>query len=104
MAAPSLSREAAQSIVEAVQAVPGIAAMHSGRFGEVSLLFTQERIAGLRFNRDDNLEVHVTAETGEHNLHDVAEQVRETASKVLASESLSSTKVDVFVGDIVEAA
>lgn len=77
--------------------------MHSGRFGEVSLLFPNERIAGLRFNRDNHLEVHVTALTGDHDLHDVANHVRDAASKVLESEPQGSTAVDVFVGDIVEA-
>ena len=49
----------ADRVVSAVTAVPGVAAMHSGMFGEVATHLSGRRVRGVQL-RDDLVEVHIT--------------------------------------------
>ncbi|GGG74424.1 Asp23/Gls24 family envelope stress response protein [Corynebacterium pelargi] len=97
----TLSLDKAQALVEAVVAIPGVHAMHSGRFGEVALLYPKQRVQGLRFqNRDEeSFEVDIVAEFGADNLYDLAEEVRATAAQTLKADGLTMP-VSVVIADI----
>ena len=49
----------ADRVVSAVTAVPGVAAMHSGMFGEVATHLSGRRVRGIQL-RDDLVEIHIT--------------------------------------------
>lgn len=114
MAQTSVTRETAEAARTAALAVPGVAGLHGGRFGEVAILLPGERIEGLRNSRrsiergSDNggehgtelgLEVHVVFDVGsEREVQAVATDVREA---VLQASSLGF--VDVVVADAVRA-
>lgn len=114
MAQTSVTRETAEAARTAALAVPGVAGLHGGRFGEVAILLPGERIEGLRNSRHsverggDNggehgtelgLEVHVVFDVGsEREVQAVATDVREA---VLQATSLGF--VDVVVADAVRA-
>lgn len=118
MAQTSVTRETAEAARTAALAVPGVAGLHGGRFGEVAILLPGERIEGLRNSRrsiergGDNggehgvdsdtelgLEVHVVFDVGsEREVQAVATDVREA---VLQATSLGF--VDVVVADAVRA-
>ncbi|CAN5816704.1 hypothetical protein BH20ACT6_BH20ACT6_19020 [soil metagenome] len=72
--------ELADDVVVAVMALPGVDAMHSGRFGEVATHLPGRRIAGVRV-RADVVEVHVTATWGA-DLPPLADSIRAAAQPV----------------------
>lgn len=83
----------AESIAERVRAVDGVADLYPGHFGEVALLFAGHRVAGLRVNRDDHLEVHVVADLNHaRDLNNLSEAVRSAAAQ-------DSRPVDVIIAD-----
>jgi len=84
--------ELADDVVAAVVAVPGVAAMHSGRFGEVATYLPGRRVAGVRV-RADLVEVHVTANWGS-DLLPLADAIR------LAAASVASRTVHVVIQDV----
>lgn len=65
-AVDSLSFQHARRIVEELCAIPGIAGMYGGRFGEIALYFPFERVRGLRLSCDpivgEGIEVHLIAD------------------------------------------
>lgn len=78
-------------IVEAiVRAVPGVADLHSGMFGEVATHLPGRKVLGVRLN-DTTVEVHITAWS--------TRPVRDTAADVRAAiaEKMPSAWVDVTV-------
>jgi len=83
----------ADSVLVAVTAVPGVAAMHSGRFGEVATYLSGRRVPGVQL-RDDRAEVHVVAHWG-RDLLATAAAVR------LAAESLALRPVHVVIEDVI---
>lgn len=80
----------------AVLAVPGVADLHGGVFGEAGTYLPGRKVAGVRL-REDVAEVHVTLEHGP--------SVPETADRIRAAVSaLVDTPVHVMVEDVVTAA
>lgn len=91
MTVPSL--EPADVIRATVLAVPGVADMHSGTFGEVGTYLPGRRVDGVRI-RADVTEVHVALTWGSPVLA-VADDIR------AAVEPLVGTPVDVSIQDVV---
>lgn len=82
----------AESVRSAVLAVPGVAAMHSGSFGEVATYLPGRRVDGVRLRRDGT-EVHVVVEYGV-SVGQTADAVRAAAARV------TGTPVDVTIQDV----
>lgn len=83
----------ADAVAELVRAVPGVAGLHPGMFGEVATHLPGRRVIGVRL-LDDRVDVHVTlAPTA---------PVRTTAAAVRATVAASfpGRPVDVTVEDI----
>ena len=57
-AATPAPREPAERLAAAVLAVPGVAALHPGMFGEVGTYLPGRRVAGIRIT-DNVVDVHV---------------------------------------------
>ena len=86
----------ADLIAAAVTAVPGVAGLHGGMFGEVATYLPGHRVTGIRTNADGVTEVHVTLTFGA--------AVRDTAARVRdAAAGVAGGVVDVTVEDIVAA-
>jgi len=64
---------AVDELVELVLAVPGVAKLHPGRFGEVATYLPGRRVTGIRSGRDA-VEVHLVLAAG-HPVQAVAQQV-----------------------------
>ncbi|MGL5817907.1 MAG: hypothetical protein ACRCYR_10115 [Phycicoccus sp.] len=88
-AAPNL----ADRVAEAVLAVPGVAGLHGGAFGEVATYLPGRRVTGIRLN-DTEAGVHVTVTYGGSVL-DVAARIR------AAVEPLVAVPVTVRIEDVV---
>jgi uncharacterized alkaline shock family protein YloU len=88
--------EPADRIAAAVQAVPGVAGLHAGMFGEIGTYLPGRRVPGVRIT-DGAVAVHVTV------MFDAS--VRDTAAAVRSSVAalLPGTAVDVTVEDVVPA-
>ena len=54
-------QEPAEAVAQAVLAVPGVARLHQGAFGEVGTYLPGRRVPGVRI-RPDGVEVHVVVE------------------------------------------
>ncbi|MDO4927879.1 MAG: Asp23/Gls24 family envelope stress response protein [Corynebacterium sp.] len=93
-----LPQPAAAQLEQALLEIPGISGLHSGRFGEVALLYANSRIPGIRID-DDCLEVHVIAEFGV-DYQELANSVREVVHA--QDEVPGHVQVDVFIADLVE--
>jgi len=93
--APPPRGELADRVVDAVLSVPGVAAMHTGTFGEVATYLPGRKVNGVRI-RDDVTEVHVVVIWG-YAVLDTADAVR------LAAQRVVRTRVDVAIQDVVQA-
>jgi len=94
----------AERIAAAVAAVPGVARLHGGEFGEIATYLPGRRVAGIRLTAD-RCEVHVVvqmhadphidgaASSGESAL-DMAERIR------LAASAIVDLPVDVVIEDL----
>ncbi|KAA0024729.1 Asp23/Gls24 family envelope stress response protein [Antrihabitans cavernicola] len=83
----------ADAIAAAVTAVPGVAQLHAGMFGEVATYLPGRKVSGIRF-ADNGTEVHVSLEFGA--------PVRETASVVRnAVAPIVSGPIHVTIEDVV---
>ncbi|MGC4942291.1 hypothetical protein [Kribbella sp. DT2] len=80
-------------IAELTRAVPGVADLHGGVFGEVATYLPGGRVSGVRI-RPDHTEVHVTV-FWDHPVRATADAVRTTL------EALVGTPVLVTVEDVV---
>jgi uncharacterized alkaline shock family protein YloU len=77
-----------------VAAVPGVAGLHGGRFGDVATYLPGRRVTGVRLDAArDRVEVHVVAEYLP-DLLELAERVRAAARDVLLR------PIDVTIEDI----
>lgn len=83
----------ADRVAEAVLAVPGVAALHAGRYGEAATHLPGRRVNGVQV-REDRLEVHVSLEWGAEVLA-TADAVRDRCA------GLAARRVDVVVEDVV---
>lgn len=82
-------------IVQTVLAVPGVAALHSGMFGEVGTYLPGRRVAGVRIGTDA-IDIHVSL------VFDAP--VRGTAAAIRqALQPLSALPINVTVEDVVPA-
>jgi uncharacterized alkaline shock family protein YloU len=86
----------ADLVAAAVTAVPGVAALHGGMFGEVATYLPGHRVPGIRVNTDGVTEIHVTLLYGA-SVRDTAAMVRDAAAAVVGG------VVDVTVEDMVAA-
>lgn len=84
----------ADRVAAAVRAVPGVADLHAGRFGEVATYLPGRRVDGVRL-RPQTCEVHVVLWWGAAVLA-TADLVRQ------AARALTGTQVDVTVEDVVQ--
>lgn len=93
-----LEQETAEQLASDIADVPGVAQLHSGRFGEIALLYPKSRVVGLRIN-DEALEVHIVAEFGV-NYQELAQSIREIATRT--GEIPAEAAVDVYISDLAE--
>ncbi|GEE00680.1 hypothetical protein nbrc107696_11260 [Gordonia spumicola] len=73
------TRAPAEELADAVLAVPGVVALHSGLFGEVATYLPGRRVPGVAI-RDDDGEIHLIVDLA-HDLQSVATRVREIAEE-----------------------
>ncbi|GAB2569106.1 hypothetical protein [Kribbella endophytica] len=85
--------ELSERIAELTRAVPGVADLHGGVFGEVATYLPGGRVPGVRI-RPDHTEVHVSI-FWDHPVRATAEAIRTTV------QSLVGTPVLVTVEDVV---
>lgn len=95
---PPRERTPADRVAEAVLAVPGVAGLNGGAFGEVATYLPGRRVVGVA-DRGDHLLVSVTAvapvpEAGAPDLHRLGNRIRATAANV------DLRPVDVVIADI----
>ena len=92
----SLAGEVAlvDAVVAAVRAVPGVAELHGGLFGEAATYLPGRRVAGVRII-DGTAEVHLSVRYGS-SVHAVAGAVRRAVLGLVGG------PVDVIVEDVVE--
>ena len=85
--------EPADAVAAITRAVPGVADLHPGMFGEVGTYLPGRRVSGVRIG-DDAIDVHITVWEG------VA--VRDTAAAVRAAVAAAhpGTAVNVTVEDV----
>ncbi len=84
----------ADRVAAAVLAVPGVAGLHTGTFGEVATYLPGRRVEGVRL-RPDRAEVHLVLAWGAA-VEPTAAAVRRVASAV------AGTVVDVSVEDVAD--
>ena len=78
---PPVSREPADVVAAAVAAVAGVAALHSGMFGEVGTYLPGRRVSGVRM-REGGTDIHVSVFFGAP-VRAVAEQVRHVVAALV---------------------
>lgn len=83
----------ADSIAEAVLAVPGVAALHPGMFGEVGTYLPGRRVTGVRIT-NDGVDVHVTVHEGV-DVRATAAAVRDAAALVAPGSTVNITVEDI---------
>ena len=86
----------ADDVAQAVLAVPGVAALHGGMFGEVGTYLPGRRVRGVRLT-EDSTDVHVSVLLG-YPVRQTADQIRRAVSQLVAG------PVHVVVEDVVEGA
>ena len=82
----------ADEIAELVRAVPGVVALHAGRFGEVATYLPGRRVTGVKLG-EQAVEVHVVAEFGAP-LRALARAVHVAVAAVV------TVPVQVFIEDL----
>ena len=92
-AAAPVPREPADLVAAVVRAVPGVADLHPGMFGEVGTYLPGRRVPGVRLG-DTGTDVHVTVYFDAH-VRDVATQIRRAVAVAVGG------PVNVTVEDVV---
>jgi len=85
--------EQADRIAAAVLAVPGVAGLHAGSFGEVATYLPGRRVTGVRISRDA-VDVHVSVGI-DVPIHPTAAAIRRAVA------ALSALPINVIVEDVV---
>ena len=85
----------AELVAQTALGVPGVVRLHGGTFGEVATYLPGRRVAGVRTD-ETGTDVHVTVYY-DAVVADVAERVRKAVG------SITGTKVDVTIADVVPA-
>ncbi len=80
-APPPVSREPADVVAAAVAAVAGVAALHSGMFGEVATYLPGRRVPGVRL-REGGTDIHLSV-FFDTPVRAVAEQVRHVVAALV---------------------
>ncbi|MDO5671173.1 MAG: hypothetical protein Q4G50_14375 [Corynebacterium sp.] len=81
--APVPARPLADAVAADLRAIPGVADLHPGRYGEVALLYPRHRVTGLR-HTPDRLEVHLVVDLDHPQpLAEVADRARAVVEKHL---------------------
>ncbi len=78
---PSAGTEPADVVAAAVYAVPGVAALHSGMFGEVGTYLPGRRVPGVRLS-EDGTDIHVSLFFSAP-VRAVAEQIRQVVAALV---------------------
>jgi len=91
-AAPVPVVETADAVAALVLAVPGVARLHPGRFGEVATYLPGRRVTGVKLT-DDRVEVHVVIADDEP-IRALAQQIHAAVAAVV------TVPVQVFVEDL----
>lgn len=89
--------ELADDVVRTVTAIPGVAGMHGGLFGEVGTYLPGRKVAGVR-ETSQTVEVHVAVDWGVE-LARIADAVRVAVAKL---PGVAGRAVAVYVEDIAE--
>jgi len=89
--------ERADAVAELVLAVPGVAGLHPGMFGEVGTYLPGRRVAGIRFG-DDTIAVHIAIREGAH-ARETAAAVRAAVSKAWPGVAVNVTVEDVLADE-----
>ncbi|MCS5478457.1 hypothetical protein NYP18_02195 [Corynebacterium sp. YIM 101645] len=88
-----MESDVADRVAADIRAIPGVAGLHAGRFGEVALLYPRHRVNGLRVS-PTALEVHLIVDlAAPRPLAEIAAEVRAVVAGFL------DTEVDVFFAD-----
>lgn len=99
-----LDAAAAHRIVDSVAAIQGVAKLHPGSFGEISLLYPGERIGGIKrpSPRDDShIEVHLVIDVAKRiPIAAIADAARTAALEACPG----LQRVDVVVADALSSA
>ncbi len=90
----ALPAEPADLVAAAVLAVPGVAELHPGMFGEVATYLPGRRVHGVQIRRDST-SIHIVCHWGA-DIPATADAVRS------AVEPIVGTSVDVTVQDLLE--
>lgn len=85
----------ADTVAGVARAVPGVAALHPGMFGEVGTYLPGRRVTGVRI-ADDLVEIHITV-SADAPIRQTAAAVRSAVAAVLPG-----LPVDVTVEHVVE--
>ena len=96
---PAAAVDVSESVAAAVTAVPGVAALHGGAFGQIASYLPGRSVTGVRI-RDDVTDVHVVLYWGAPVLA-TADRVR---AAVLTLVDGLSARVDVTVEDVIDPA
>ncbi|WP_211489695.1 hypothetical protein [Georgenia thermotolerans] len=89
----------AVAVAEVTRAVPGVARLHPGAFGEVATYLPGHRVPGVRV-RPDGVEVHVVVERALLDRREPLPQVAERIHRAVAA--LTGGPVHVFIDDLAE--
>lgn len=100
MTAAVRREDLARALAGAVTAVPGVAELSPGTSVEVSTLFANGKVVGVRLG-DDTVEIHVVADR--LPLPPVANEVARAARRVLAAAGVDAA-VHVVIEDVVTSA
>jgi len=84
--------ETADAVAALVLAVPGVAGLHPGRFGEVATYLPGRRVTGIKLS-EDRVEVHVVLEF-DAPIRVVVQRIHAMVS------TATSVEVHVFVEDL----
>ncbi len=85
--------DVAEIVAAAVTAVPGVAALHSGMFGEVGTYLPGRRVSGIRIDAD-TVEVHIVISYGV-SITELAARVRSAVTT-----AIGPSAVHVHVEDV----
>ncbi len=86
----------ADTVASIARAVPGVAGLHPGRFGEVATYLPGRRVPGVRI-APERIDVHVVV-TPDAAVRDTAAEVRRRVAAALPGPAVDVTVEDVATG------
>lgn len=104
MAATSVTRSVAEQVRDAVQSVPGVAGLTSGRMGEAFLRVPGAMIEGIRVEGDKHLAVYVIYDLrSQRAIPQVVADIQAAVAAIPAYAETGAPRIDVVVADAVKA-